>query len=358
MGQTDHNALRTPPTLATSPDDRRKRLRESAASEFVQAPGWEMLGLILRIDEPQPGLRGPTFSRRTGLSRKFIREETSLPPRDDLLEYVTHFADMAVTVPEQLHTRPPIALRATTPGLGEIPQPPRNNEPAIVEKQSTASDAVKLANEIEDKSPKVAPRRFVDARYRDLRNEILSHIKVDGPMCLGLIDMDDEDSTLQLYTGLAAALGDRRDAESPVLLVDASLVERRLSRSFAAANLPGLGEHVLEEVSLDDVLVPTNWHGISLLPCGGKRPRELREVNTTTWDELFAQLKQRFPYILVEFSRESTLAGTLAQHLSCMQVCVRLNRTPRERVTQLIRRLEREGVRDLGCILADLPRAA
>lgn len=361
---------RVPAPIAVQREMRR-RLRAAVASEFVPPPIWDQLGSTLRLDQPQSAPSAPNFLRKASLAKTFIREETQLPPDDEFLQLMTHWVDMTTPLPELSSLILPklAALRRSAQSLGSIPELPTADSKAPTASEPadlpTADD--KVINSVKTETPpsastarpRPAPRQFVEPRYRELRNELLASLKdVEGSICLGLIDVDDEESTPQLYAGLAAALSVADDTSSPVLLVDASLVERRLSRSFASANLPGLGEHVLEEIRLDELIVPTSLHSISLLPCGTKRPRELRDVSAETWERLFDQLKERFRYILVEFSAESTLAGTLGPHLNAMHLCLRLNRTPRARFNQLALRLRREGVPNLGCLLADLPRAA
>ncbi|MDA7977908.1 MAG: hypothetical protein MPJ50_03955 [Pirellulales bacterium] len=350
----------------------RSRLRAAASAEMVLPPSWGAMDVSIRLDKPQSRPAAPAYLRRAVLAKMIIREETPVTLTDDLLEICANWAEMTTPLPEmpappqrQFSTRRSAreeAHRQLVP-QDDIASAENETDPTSTSKANREAGDNPAESDLAEDSRGVLPfrsppRKFVQTRYHELRDEILASLKADDAVCLGLIDVDDDEATLQLYAGLATALSDGQEPSSPVLLIDANLADRRLSRSFASANLPGVGEHVLDQADLNNLIVPTSLHGVSLLPGGGKPPRELRDTEANAWEQLFTELKKRFKYVLIEFSAESTLPGALSAHLDAVHLCMRLNRTPRTRVSQLVRRLQRDGIKNLGCLLADLPRAA
>lgn len=375
------------PTAKTSPNASdaarsqraavRQRVRDSFSCELVP-PAELDLGGSLRLDQPHAAPEGPTFLRRPVINRTFIREETSLPPGDDLLQVVSHWVDMTHALVESTKSVVRMPRRpAGSSSLGTIPEPPTimpaaeaKTQPAIAPTPAVAENSAKESATAKQEpsaatvaEPRILPlrsepRRFLEPRYREFRNEILAQHKVEGALCLGLIDVDDDDNTPAVIAGLAATLCDDTAGTRDVLLVDLNLGERRLSRSFGAANLPGLGEHLLDGTDLDETIVPTSLHGVSLFPCGARRPRDYRDLEPEAWQRLFAGLREQYAAILVDLPADSLLSANVASHLDGVHLWVRLNRTPRARLDELIRRLGREGAPKIGCLLIDLPQAA
>jgi polysaccharide biosynthesis transport protein len=131
------------------------------------------------------------------------------------------------------------------------------------------------------------------------------------------------------------------DLKKSVLLVDANLQKPSLSQSMGLGDMPGLAEVIEGRATLDEVLVPLDMPGLSLLPAG--MPMEYPDVlyNSITFPDLLHTLRERFVFTLIEAPDVLTSSGSqlLAPHTDGILFLVRLYAAKRKPVEAAIQKL-------------------
>jgi polysaccharide chain length determinant protein (PEP-CTERM system associated) len=126
--------------------------------------------------------------------------------------------------------------------------------------------------------------------------------------------------TANLGTVMAGAL------KKPVLLVDANFQMPSLSETLGFSGMPGLAEVIKNRAALDEVLVPLDTPGLTLLPAGAHTEHPDVLYNDPAFRKVLIGLRERFSFTLMEAPEVLASSGTrlLAPHVDGILFLVKL----------------------------------
>ena len=153
---------------------------------------------------------------------------------------------------------------------------------------------------------------------------------------------------------MAELLVDRGAGE--VLLVDANLPKRLLSKRFDVEKNPGLAEACESDTSWRDLLVVGEDPRLCILPGGGRlSPGKSRKAVVAP---MIDQWKERFQVVLVDAGApDASLVETFSQSCDAIYLVVRLGQTDRKQVQAAIDTLHSLDGPLNGCIVTNTPPA-
>lgn len=153
---------------------------------------------------------------------------------------------------------------------------------------------------------------------------------------------DSSDLVAHLGALFASQLGD-------VLLVDASLDCAILSAGMNALDRPGLIQAGDGTRTWQNLILPTAWPHLYLLPAG----QDVRDMAdpTSAWTSLLAQAERRFRLILVDGGKaDDQSCTTLSRICDATYLVIRLGVTEARQARQSLARLRNCGARVMGSI--------
>ena len=168
--------------------------------------------------------------------------------------------------------------RINAPMLGQLVQNSRNAHIAIHEGESTVS--AELFRLI-----RTNLRFILPAEAKNPVILVTSGINGDGK------------SYVSSNTALSLAILGKK-----VVLVGLDIRKPMLANYFGLRDKGRLTDYLAEpEVTIDDIIVPSGEHrNLDLIPCGTIPPNPAELLQTERVDELFAELRKRYDYIIVD----------------------------------------------------------
>ena len=144
------------------------------------------------------------------------------------------------------------------------------------------------------------------------------------------------------FTAVNLAFSLSREKDSTVVLVDADVAKRDVSRLFGLADAPGLLDAVTDPaLAVDSLIRPTDFPGLSLLPAGRMSDSATELLASARMRELMASLTALDPHCLVVFDSPPILLTTEAPVLTSLfgqvVVVVKAGVTPQQAVLDALR---------------------
>lgn len=140
-----------------------------------------------------------------------------------------------------------------------------------------------------------------------------------------------------------------------VALVGLDIRKPMIAQYFGLSQKGHLTDYLAEPtVTLDDIIVPSGEHkNLDLLPCGTIPPNPAELLQTKRVDELFAALRKRYDYIIVDTAPVALVSDTyLLDRISDMNIFVsRYKYTPTEMIDYLNQIVEQERMHNIACVL-------
>jgi Mrp family chromosome partitioning ATPase len=170
------------------------------------------------------------------------------------------------------------------------------------------------------------------------------------PASLMLAAAGRQNGRLLALCGLARALAERD--EGNVLLIDADLASREITRRLGLARAPGWSDAVATPTAAPGLVVPTDFAGLAVLPAGrGKAGGRLTPESARA---LLADLKRNHRFVIAEAGGTAATSDVLAQVCDAVYLLVELGLTGREDARRATRRLKQRGASLRGCVLTGL----
>ena len=221
--------------------------------------------------------------------------------------------------------------RVKAPMLGEIVQNSRQAHIAIREGESTVSAEL---------------FRLIRT---NLRFMIASDIK--NPVILVTSCVNGEGkSYISCNIALSLAILGKK-----VALVGLDIRKPMIAQYFGLSQRGHLTDYLAEPtVTIDDVIVPSGEHkNLDLLPCGTIPPNPAELLQTKRVEELFAELRKRYDYIIVDTAPVALVSDTyLLDRVADLTIFVsRYKYTPSEMVDYLNQIIEQERMHHIACVL-------
>jgi capsular exopolysaccharide synthesis family protein len=138
-----------------------------------------------------------------------------------------------------------------------------------------------------------------------------------------------------------------------VVVVDANFRRPRLAQAMGlAADEPGLGDILMEQAALDDVIRSTEY-GVSVVSAGRPTNRVYERLSNGQFESLMAELRHRFDLVLVD-APPAVVAGdalVLANKVDAAVLVVRAYQEQRGLVARLVNQLVDAHCELLGIVL-------
>lgn len=222
-------------------------------------------------------------------------------------------------------------LRIKAPMLGEVVQNSRNAHIAIHEGESTVSAEL---------------FRLIRT---NLRFTISSEIKHPVILVTSCINGEGK-SYISCNIALSLAILGKK-----VALVGLDIRKPMIAQYFGLAQKGRLTDYLAEpSVTIDDIIIPSGEHkNLDLLPCGTIPPNPAELLQTKRVEELFAELRKRYDYIIVDTAPIALVSDTyLLDRISDLTIFVsRYKYTPTEMVDYLNQIIKQERMHNVTCVL-------
>ena len=221
--------------------------------------------------------------------------------------------------------------RVKAPMLGEIVQNSRQAHIAIHEGESTVSAEL---------------FRLIRT---NLRFMISSEVKSPVILVTSCINGEGK-SYISSNIALSLAILGKK-----VALVGLDIRKPMIAQYFGLAQKGHLTDYLAEPtVTLDDIVIPSGEHkNLDLLPCGTIPPNPAELLQTKRLDELFAELRKRYDYIIVDTAPVALVSDTyLLDRIANLTIFVsRYKYTPTEMIEYINQIIDQERMHHIACVL-------
>lgn len=221
--------------------------------------------------------------------------------------------------------------RVKAPLLGQLVQNSRNARIAIHEGESTVS--AELFRLIRTNLRFVLPK--------EVKNPVIlvtSCINGEGK------------SYVSSNTALSLAILGKK-----VVLVGLDIRKPMLATYFGLRDKGHLTDYLAEEsVTADDIIVPSGEHkNLDLIPCGTIPPNPAELLQTERVEELFAELRKRYDYIIVDTAPVAMVSDTYQlDRIADLTIFVcRYKYTPSEMTEYINQVVEQNRMHNVACVL-------
>ncbi len=229
----------------------------------------------------------------------------------------------------QMAEKPPVVASAAPP-IGEV-------GPSRVESSIVAAL----------RTPRLA------GQYRALWERMQPESGSGMPCMLGMFSVDFEPHCAQTLGQLAVLLS--RHEGLHVLVVDADLTRRSLSSNFRLEDSAGLSDVCMQRAAWDEVIVPTSYSKMCILPAGRISPNAA-DLSLDVVPALVECWKSVFDVILVDVGDvQADFAQAIFPACDANYLLVRLGKTDREIVDNVVAALTDENIELSGCIVTNVP---
>ena len=221
--------------------------------------------------------------------------------------------------------------RVKAPMLGEIVQNSRHAHIAIREGESTVS------------------AELFRLMRTNLRFVISSEVKSPVILISSCINGEGK-SYISCNIALSLAILGKK-----VALVGMDIRKPMIAQYFGLSQRGHLTDYLAEpSVTIDDIIVPSGEHkNLDLLPCGTIPPNPAELLQSKRVEELFAELRKRYDYIIVDTAPLALVSDTyLLDRIADLTILVsRFKYTPMEMVDYLNRIVEQDRMHHVACVL-------
>lgn len=187
--------------------------------------------------------------------------------------------------------------------------------------------------------------------YRALRTNLLARSR-DQQFCYVVTSAIGGEGKTLTSLNLALVMAERRDYRTVV--VDCDFRRPQVARLLRMDSQPGMAEVLRSEASLADVLRPTVYSNLSVIPAGRVRADELGELVTRAeLSEAISSLRRDYDYVLLDTPPVNSVSetGMIGRIVGEALVVVRMNKTRRESVEKALGLLHAADVEVAGIIL-------
>ena len=140
-----------------------------------------------------------------------------------------------------------------------------------------------------------------------------------------------------------------------VVLVGLDIRKPMLATYFNLPNKGHLTDYLAEpDVNVDDIIVPSGEHkNLDLIPCGAIPPNPAELLQTKRLDALFAALRKRYDYIIVDTAPVAMVSDTyLLDRVADMTIFVsRYKYTPIDMIDYINQMIDQERMHNVACVL-------
>ncbi len=239
---------------------------------------------------------------------------------------------------------------SAAPAADTAPIPPAAVKPRYHSTETVTWNAKDIAASVITFHDRYSP---ICEQYRSIRARLLAMNTKDEHKVVAITSSVPQEgkSVSSCNLGLVMAEG----GEHQVVLIDGDFRRTSVGRMLGIKNAPGLVEVIRGEASLTDVLHPTPYPNLKVIPAGKVGDRGYSEVlGAPNIRGVMTELRSMFDYAIVDTPPVNTVSDVsmLAPHCDGAIMVIEMRRTPEPAVQQAVRTLQSNGVPVLGCILS------
>jgi len=192
--------------------------------------------------------------------------------------------------------------------------------------------------------------------FRELRLNLQYAHGNAGPVMVTITSPESGDGKSFITANLAIAFAEQGYR---TLIIDGDIRRGRLHRLLGVERVPGLTDYLAGSASLEEVLQPTQFAGVSLITAGTRMPNGPELLGSSSMGELIMGLRSRFDTILVDSAPlgagvDPYVLGTITRNLLLV---LRTGSTNRTFAGAKIDLLDRLPIRLLGVALNGVPQS-
>lgn len=198
------------------------------------------------------------------------------------------------------------------------------------------------------------PTSYRAEQFRGLRNQLMA-LNPDGSAKTLVVTsaIKGEGKTV---TAVNLALTFAELERHPVVLIDADLRDPSVENYLGLDRSPGLADVLLDRVSLSSALRDTGMRNLTILGAGSALATPSEILTTPRIDDLFARLKERFAYVIVDTPPvlPATDASVIAARADGTLLAVRIEYSTKSLTKDAIRSLKDLGANVLGVFVTEV----
>lgn len=265
--------------------------------------------------------------------------------------FFLEYMDRSVKTPEDLEKQTKFASLGVIPAAGTVTRQYGYGD-------SYGRTPRLRAVDTEDKPAGIELIPHVDARspiseaYRAFRTSLLL-ASAKSPKVIVITSSFAREGKTTTSVNLATVLA---QMGKPVLLLDADLRRPRLQKVFPGKMNLGLVNYLAANISLDDIIQPTDVMNLSVVTSGPIPPNPSELLASDRMKHLIEEVRNKFAYVI--FDSPPVLAVTdaivLAANADGVVLTVHGGKTPRELVQRSAERLRQANIPVLGALLNNL----
>ena len=192
----------------------------------------------------------------------------------------------------------------------------------------------------------------VSEQFRSIRARLLSMNTANAHRVIAITSSVPREgkSVTTVNMGLVMAEG----GEHRTLIADTDFRRSTMGKMLGLEQRPGFAELIRGMAPLDELLSPTPYPNLRVLPPGLNAGQGVSELlGSTNAREMLSELRQTFDYTFLDTPPVNTVSDVsmLAPYCDGVILVVEMRRTPEPTVQQAVRTLQANNVKLLGCII-------
>ena len=202
------------------------------------------------------------------------------------------------------------------------------------------------------------PQSFEAEQFKILRTNLLFPESGKTPRSLMVTSSVPGEGKSFVAANLAVSVA--RHVNWNVLLIDCDLRRPSIGRQFGYKNVSGLSDYLADGAALESLLLRTGIENLTILPAGKLPPNPSELLSSKRMAALLDEVATRYHDRLIILDspppKLTAESGALARYVDGILVVVKYGRTPKDSVTNLIRKLGRDKI--LGAVVNNFDTGA
>lgn len=190
--------------------------------------------------------------------------------------------------------------------------------------------------------------------FREIRMNVINAHGAAGPVTLTVTSPGSGDGKSFVSSNLALSFADQ---QYRTLVIDGDVRRGTLHRTLGIDRVPGLTDYLAGDVGLGEILRPTEFDNVFVIPSGTRRRNGPELLGSATMTQLLMELKPRFDAILIDSPPlgagvDAFALGTLTHNVLFI---LRTGSTDRTMAAAKLDIVDRLPIRVLGAVLNGTP---
>ena len=198
--------------------------------------------------------------------------------------------------------------------------------------------------------PSVEEQAQLVESFRTLRLSLRHQFTAGEPVSFTVTSTGPSEGKSFVSSNLALSFA---EAGFRTVLVDGDTRRGAIQQAFGVPQKPGLVDYLQGTSALDEMVYPTSYERLSLVPCGTRHRQAPEMVTTSAMESLLDELRARFDVVIVDSPPlgAGTDAYALATLTGGLLMVLRVGVTDRKMAVAKLETMDRLPIRPLGAVL-------